>query len=467
MATEMAIRGDAATREELLERVAREDVRLVDLQFSDIAGGARVMTIPGHLLPSVLQHGYRFDGSAVTGGQREVEMDLFLVPDPATLVTYVEPTGAGCRARFSCSVRRRDGQPFAGDPRSVLERNLAEARAAGFDYRVAIELEYYLFQPDNAGLLPPPDTAGYFGTGPGLGTGTRDDVVASLAEMGIQVGGAHHETGPGQEELDLLTADPLRMADTVLTVREVIRAVAQRHGLRANFMPKPLADAPGSGMHIFQRLYHLADGSDALRGEGETISHPGPARDRRAAGARAGHERDRLSDRQLVQAAGRGTPRAAPRHLGPAQPGIVGARALLGTGDRLHGRARAAIAGQHGESLSRACRGAGQRDGRDTPRGRTAAGLGREPGPPRRCRADPPGSADAAADARRRARWRWPRTTSCARRWATTFAISSCSSSVPNGATTAATSAHGNGNATANETTARSLTRGGMRRSQG
>ena len=272
MATNMVVsRGEAAS-EEILERVAREEVRLIDLQFSDIAGGARVMTIPGDLLPTVLRYGYRFDGSAVTGGQREVELDLFLAPDPATLVTYVEPSGVGRRARFTCSVRRRDGQPFAGDPRSVLERNLAEALAAGFDYRVAVELEYYLFQPDTAGLLPPPDAAGYFGTGPGLGTGTRDDVVASLAEMGIQVGGAHHETGPGQEELDLLTSDPLHMADTVLTVREVIRAVAQRHGLRANFMPKPLADAPGSGMHIFQRLYHVADGCDALRGDGETIS---------------------------------------------------------------------------------------------------------------------------------------------------------------------------------------------------
>jgi glutamine synthetase len=153
-----------------------------------------------------------------------------------------------------------------------LERNLAEAREAGFDYRVAIELEYYLFRLDNAGLLPPPDAAGYFGTGPGLGTGTRDDVVASLAEMGVAVGGAHHETGPGQEELDLLTADALRMADTVLTVREVIRAVAERHGLRANFMPKPRADAPGSGMHVFQRLSRVADGGDALRGDGEAIS---------------------------------------------------------------------------------------------------------------------------------------------------------------------------------------------------
>jgi glutamine synthetase len=105
-----------------------------------------------------------------------------------------------------------------------------------------------------------------------LGSGTRDDIVASLAEMGIQVGGAHHETGPGQEELDLLTGGALRMADTLLTVREVIRAVAERHGLRANFMPKPLAEAPGSGMHVFQRLYSVADGSDAMRGDGEAIS---------------------------------------------------------------------------------------------------------------------------------------------------------------------------------------------------
>ena len=169
-------------------------------------------------------------------------------------------------------VRRRDGQPFAGDPRSVLERKPAEARAVGFDYRVAIELEYYLFQPDNAGLLPPPDTAGYFGTGPGLGTGTRDDVVASLAEMGIQVGGAHHETGPGQEELDLLTADPLRMADTVLTVREVIRAVAQRHGLRANFMPKPLADAPGAPQPVRAATVAGAAAAAGLAFDGHVVA---------------------------------------------------------------------------------------------------------------------------------------------------------------------------------------------------
>jgi glutamine synthetase len=269
----MTVATAPASIEEALERVSRENVRLVDLQFSDLASGARVMTIPGDLLPAVLRQGYRFDGSAVTGGQREVELDLFLIPDAATLVTYPEQSGAR-RARFTCSVRRRDGQPFAGDPRSVLERNLAEAREAGFDYRVGVELEYYLFRPDTSGakLMPPPDAAGYFGAGPGLGTGTRDDVVSSLAEMGIQVGGAHHETGPGQEELDLLPGDALRMADTVLTVRQVIRAVAERHGLRANFMPKPLADTPGSGMHVFQRLIDIENGGDALRGEGEGLS---------------------------------------------------------------------------------------------------------------------------------------------------------------------------------------------------
>jgi glutamine synthetase len=272
MAVDAARAESAVTAEESLERVTREGVRLVDLQFSDLAAGARVMTIPVEILASVLQNGYRFDGSAVTGGQREVELDLFLMPDPETLITHRDLTNGVSRARFTCSVRRRDGQPFAGDPRSVLERNLAEAREAGFDYRVGVELEYYLFRLTEGELRPSIDAAGYFGAGPGLGAGTRDDVIATLAEMGIQVGGAHHETGPGQEELDLLPAHALRMADTLLTVRQVIRAVAGKHGLRASFMPKPLADAPGSGMHVFQQLRAVNDGSDALRGSDETLS---------------------------------------------------------------------------------------------------------------------------------------------------------------------------------------------------
>ena len=269
---ETAQRGADASFDDILNRVSEEGVRLVDLQFSDLAAGARVMTIPVEILPGVLREGYRFDGSAVTGGLREVELDLFLMPDAGTLLTYQDPDSGMARARFSCSVRRRDGQPFAGDPRSVLERNLAEAREAGFEYLVGMELEYYLFRRDNTELASAPDAAGYFGAGSSLGTRTRDDVLATLAEMGIRVGGAHHETGPGQEELDLLPADALHMADTVLTVRQVIRSIAGRHGLRANFMPKPLADAPGSGMHVFQQLRRVEDDADALRGDADSLS---------------------------------------------------------------------------------------------------------------------------------------------------------------------------------------------------
>ncbi|MDP9363534.1 MAG: glutamine synthetase family protein [Chloroflexota bacterium] len=270
--------------EAALERAAREGVQLVDLQFSDIAGGARTMTIPADLLPPVLDHGYRFDGSAVTGGRRDVELDLYLVPDPSTMVVFPSADGAPRRGRFSCSVRRRDGQPFAGDPRSILERALAAADAAGFDYRVALEIEFYLLRQ---GEVEParPDPAGYFGVGEGAIAGTRDEIVATLHAIGIDVGGAHHETGPGQEELDLWPVGALRMADQLLTVRPTIRAVAERRGLRANFMPKPFSDAPGSGMHVFQRLTRLEDGGDALRGEGDELSETG----RRFVGGQLAH----------------------------------------------------------------------------------------------------------------------------------------------------------------------------------
>ncbi|MGI9253534.1 MAG: glutamine synthetase family protein [Thermomicrobiales bacterium] len=252
-----------STASEMLDRVQRAEARLVDLQFSDIAGGMRVMTLPVELLSGIMDHGYRFDGSAVTGGLREIELDLYLAPDPATLILTAPPGGAQ-RARLTCSVQRREGLPFAGDPRSLLERTIVAAREAGYEFRVAVELEFYLFSGNDA-----PDGAGYYGVGNEPASASRDEIVGALQHMGITVGGAHHETGPGQEELDLLPVDALRMADQILTVRQVIRSVASRNGLRANFMPKPRTDAPGSGMHIFQRLQRVSDGGDALGSDDE------------------------------------------------------------------------------------------------------------------------------------------------------------------------------------------------------
>src|SRR5215217_1824845 len=257
--------------DDVTARVNDAGARLIDLQFSDISGGAKALTIPAELLGATLQRGYRFDGSALTGGLRNVELDLYLLPDPHTLVIFPSLEGGETRARLCCSVQRRDGQPFAGDPRSVLARGLATARELGFDYKVGIEMEFYLLRRDPNNPIPPLDAAGYFGVGEDVITSTRDEVLTTLQTMGIGIGGAHHETGPGQEELDLPETDALRMADQLITVRQVIRSVAQRRGLRATFMPKPMLEAPGSGMHIFQQLNYL-DGGDALRDEREELS---------------------------------------------------------------------------------------------------------------------------------------------------------------------------------------------------
>jgi glutamine synthetase len=255
-----------------LEQTTLAGVRLIDLVFSDITGGAKALTIPAELLAQTLEHGYRFDGSALTGGLRKVELDLYLVPDPGTLVIYPAPSGGDRRARLCCTVRRRDGQAFDGDPRSVLERALAAAREIGLDYRVGTEMEFYLVRGDWSNPTRSGDAAGYFDVGEDAASGTRDEILTTLQTLGVGVGGAHHETGPGQEELDLPAADAMRMADQLITVRQVIRSVAQRRGLRATFMPKPFADAPGSGLHIFQRFRRAADQGDALRDDRDALS---------------------------------------------------------------------------------------------------------------------------------------------------------------------------------------------------
>lgn len=252
---------------ESIERVAESNVTIVDLQFSDIAGGMKALTIPSNLLEYTFKHGYRFDGAALTGGERQVELDLYLSPDPATLVIAPQRNDDPRRAQFFCWVVRRDGQPFAGDPRSALQVQLKRAADLGFDYQVGVEMEFYLMkgrQTDNT-FLQATDAAGYFDIGEDLLSATRDEIVATLQEIGVGVGGAHHETGPGQQELDLIPAGGIRIADQITTTRQVIRSIAQRRGLRATFMAKPFSDAPGSGMHLFQRLLSFPGGNDLLR----------------------------------------------------------------------------------------------------------------------------------------------------------------------------------------------------------
>lgn len=263
------------TREDIQDAIhalGEHDVQLVSLQFSDIAGGARTVTIPVSLLPRVFHRGYRFDGAAMAGGERQVEVDLFLMPDPSTLTIFAEQPGKPRGAQLYCWVTRRESQPFAGDPRTILQRQLQRAATMGIDYRAGIELEFYLYRADSlaeAARAADLNDNGYFGDGGDDTAAVRDEIVASLHELGVGVHGAHHETGPGQQELDLRHSGGIRIADQLMTTRQVIRRVARQYGMRATFMAKPFPDLPGSGMHIFQRVLSLDDGDDLLRDEGE------------------------------------------------------------------------------------------------------------------------------------------------------------------------------------------------------
>lgn len=259
--------------EQTMDILGENGVSLVHLQFSDIAGGGRTVSIPTALLPRVFRRGFRFDGSAMSGGMRQVEVDLFLMPDPSTLVVLPPLPDRPRRAFIYCWVTRRGGQPFAGDPRTILQKQLNRASAIGLDYRVGIELEFYLYKGESlatASFERPHVSPSYFSDSD-VGTAlVRDHIVAWTHELGLGVHGAHHETGPGQQEIDLRHLGGIRIADQLNSTRQLIRVIAEQHGMKVTFMAKPFDDAPGSGMHLFQRLLKLDDGTDLLRGENGT-----------------------------------------------------------------------------------------------------------------------------------------------------------------------------------------------------
>lgn len=251
-----------------IDRLDEENVTLVNLQFTDIAGGIRTVTIPVSLLPTVFGRGYRFDGAAMAGGARQVEIDLFLIPDTNSMTIFPRLEDGPRQAQIFCWVTRRNGQPFAGDPRSALQRQLQEAARLGLDYRVGVELEFYLYKGDdlaNATLLPESTATGYFGDGEDTTADVRAKIVATLHQLGVCIHGGHHETGPGQQELDLRHRGGIGMADQIITTRQVIRQIASEHGMRATFMAKPFANTPGSGMHLFQRILSYPDRTDLLQ----------------------------------------------------------------------------------------------------------------------------------------------------------------------------------------------------------
>lgn len=260
------------TREQIRRRVAEDGVEFVNLQFTDIVGIVKSVTIPVAELDVALARGMWFDGSSVEGFARIAESDMYLVPDVDTYAVIPWGRDAGPTARLICDVYQPDGQPFAGDPRYVLRRALDEAAAMGLRYCAGPEPEFFLFRPDGEGrLVPQPhDQGGYFDSSTDRGVEVRKQMARALAVFGIQVEATHHEVAMGQHEIDFRYTDALRAADNVGTFKVTLKEIARQHGLHATFMPKPVAGISGSGMHVHQSLVWINSGENAFAdGSGE------------------------------------------------------------------------------------------------------------------------------------------------------------------------------------------------------
>jgi glutamine synthetase len=230
-----------------------------------VLGTVKSITIPVQRLPHAVRNGEWFDGSSVEGFARIFESDMFLRPDLETLTIGEAETLAG--AQVICDLLTPDGERFAGDPRGVLARALAEAQGLGFDYSVAIELEFFLLTPDAISGMPRAarhDRAGYFDHPVDLASAVRQEIVGALDTLGITVEASHHEVAAGQYELDLSLGNALKAADQLVTLKHAVKAIAQHRGLLATFMPKPLFGIAGSGMHTHQVLNHSGKEANAF-----------------------------------------------------------------------------------------------------------------------------------------------------------------------------------------------------------
>ena len=259
-------------REYVLGMVREHDVKFIRLWFTDILGALKGFAITAQELEEALEQGVGFDGSSIEGFARIDESDMVAMPDPTTFRILPWRPRQNAVARMFCDVLTPQWQPFEGDPRFVLKQTLERAASKGYTYYVGPELEYFYFRnSEGTDVL---DEGGYFDQTPlDLATELRRETVLTLEEMGIAVEFSHHEAATSQHEIDLRYSDALTMADNVMTQRLVIKEVAMRNGLYATFMPKPIANVNGSGMHVHQSLFK---GATNAFFDGDSPSHLSP-----------------------------------------------------------------------------------------------------------------------------------------------------------------------------------------------
>ncbi len=236
-----------------MQFVIEEDIKFIRLAFCNVYGRQHNVAIMPRELKRAFEFGIAIDASAIEGFGGEVRSDLLLHPDASTLIQLPWRPEQGKIVRMFCDISYPDGRPFERDTRSILKKAVADAAERGYFFSFGAEMEFYLFKLDEKGepTKQPYDNAGYMDIAPDdKGENIRREICLMLEQMGIQPESSHHESGPGQNEIDFRYSDPLTAADNAVTFNAVVRAVAAQNGLCADFSPKPLSEWDGNGMHI-------------------------------------------------------------------------------------------------------------------------------------------------------------------------------------------------------------------------
>ncbi len=241
-----------------LRFVEENDIKFIRLQFCDILGQLKNISISSKQLSKAFDEGIAFDASSIKGFSAIQDSELFLFPDPTTLCILPWRPQHGKVARLFCDIKTSDGKPFAGDSRYILKSAYKKAKNMGYIFKVGAECEFFLFKTDLEGnpIPVPSDKADYFDVGPlDQAENTRREICLTLEDMGFEIESSHHESAPGQHEIDFKYDNVIASADNILAFKTVVQTIAGRNGLYASFMPKPLVNISGSGMHINMSLY--------------------------------------------------------------------------------------------------------------------------------------------------------------------------------------------------------------------
>ena len=248
------------SKSDILEIAKKEDVKFVNLQFTDILGMLKSVSITVSQLERALDNKCGFDGSSIDGFVRIEESDMCLHPDFDTFVILPWEEKTGKTARLICDVYFSDGTPFEGDPRYVLKKAIKQAADMGYSVNVGPECEFFLFDLDENGrpTTKSQDFGGYFDLGPvDRGENCRKDICLTLEKMGFEIEASHHENARAQHEIDFKYSDALTTADNILTFRYVVKSIANKQNVHATFMPKPIYGINGSGMHCNISLFKI------------------------------------------------------------------------------------------------------------------------------------------------------------------------------------------------------------------